>query len=42
MQRGELNEHGVINERLTDQGRRREINFHGIALPEAVYLEDLK
>ena len=42
IQHGEMNEHGVLNERLTDQARRREINFHGIAIPEATYLEDLK
>jgi hypothetical protein len=30
----ELNELGVLNERLSDQRRRREINFHGIRLPE--------
>ncbi len=29
-QRGEINELGVINELLSDQERRREINFHGI------------
>lgn len=40
MQRGELNEHGVINELLSDQQRRREINYHGIELPEGAYLED--
>ena len=28
--RGEINELGIINERLSDQERRREINFHGI------------
>ena len=27
---GEINELGVINELLSDQERRREINFHGI------------
>jgi hypothetical protein len=40
LQNGEINEHGVINERLTDQVRRREINYHGIAVDDAVYLED--
>ena len=40
LQRGEINEHGVINERLSDQVRRREINFHGIPRDERVYLED--
>jgi hypothetical protein len=38
--RGEINEHGVINERLSDQIRRREINFHGIETPEETYVED--
>ena len=32
LQRGEINELGVLNERLSDQDRRREINFHGIPL----------
>jgi hypothetical protein len=41
-QNGEINENGVLNERLTDQVRRREINYHGIAMPEATYLEDLE
>lgn len=40
LQRGEINEHGVINEKLSDQVRRREINYHGISLPEGAYLED--
>ena len=40
LQQGEINEHGVINERISDQARRREINYHGIQLPEAGYLED--
>lgn len=39
---GELNENGVISERLTDQDRRREINFHGIREASATYLEDLE
>ena len=37
--RGEINELGVINELLSDQVRRREINFHGIP-HEAVFVED--
>lgn len=41
-QSGEINEHGVINELLSDQIRRREINFHGIRTSEATYLEDLE
>ena len=28
------------NERLSDQARRREINYHGIDLPDEIYLED--
>jgi hypothetical protein len=32
LQHGEINERGVLNERLSDQERRREINFHGIKL----------
>lgn len=39
--RGEINENGVLNERLSDQERRREINYHGIDAPRATYLEDL-
>jgi hypothetical protein len=39
LQDGEINAHGVINERLNDQARRREINFHGIRLPGGTYLE---
>jgi hypothetical protein len=38
--RGEINEYGVINERLSDQVRRREINFHGIETPTETYVED--
>lgn len=38
--KGEINELGVINERLSDQIRRREINFHGIRLTEETYVED--
>jgi len=37
---GEINELGVINELLSDQVRRREINFHGIRISPAVYVED--
>jgi hypothetical protein len=39
LQRGEINERGVINELLADQERRRQINFHGIP-KEAVFVED--
>lgn len=41
-QAGEINENGVINERLSDQTRRREINFHGIEVSESAYLADLE
>lgn len=41
LQAGEINERGVLNERLSDQMRRREINYHGIALEQTAYLEDL-
>ena len=37
---GEINEQGVLNERLSDQARRREINYHGIEMPSGTYLED--
>ena len=40
LQQGEINDNGVINERLFDQPRRREINYHGIRMPEETYLED--
>jgi len=40
LQADEINEAGVINERLSDQDRRREINFHGIERSSAPYLED--
>jgi hypothetical protein len=39
LQRGEINERGVLNERLSDQERRREINYHGIALPRTTYVD---
>lgn len=42
LRRGEINENGVINELVSDQERRREINFHGIVLDEQTYLEDLR
>ena len=35
-QRGEINEEGRISDLLDDQTRRREINFHGVELPEDV------
>ena len=40
LQADELNEWGIINERLSDQDRRREINHHGIVKPVGTYLED--
>ena len=39
LRRGEINELGIINERLSDQARRREINFHGLGT-KGVYVED--
>jgi hypothetical protein len=38
--RDEINEYGVINERLSDQARRREINYHGIRLSDELYLDE--
>ena len=38
--KGEINERGIINELLSDQDRRREINYHGLRLPKERYLED--
>ena len=37
---GEINENGVLNEKLSDQIRRREINYHGIEMPSSPYLEE--
>ena len=31
---GEINELGHISDKLDDQTRRREINFHGLVIPE--------
>jgi hypothetical protein len=42
LQKGEINERAVINERLSDQARRREINFHGVPQDDETYLEDRK
>lgn len=41
-QEGLINELGVLNEKLTDQIRRREINFHGIERTRTTYVEDEK
>jgi len=41
LQNGEINENGVLNERLSDQHRRREINLHGIRMDGPAYLSDL-
>jgi hypothetical protein len=35
--RGELSARGEISERLSDQERRREINFHGIRFRDTPY-----
>ena len=40
LRNGEMNENGVLNERVSEQARRREINYHGIAVDENVYRED--
>lgn len=40
LQKGEINENGVLNELLSDQRRRREINYHAIPLPGKTYLDD--
>jgi hypothetical protein len=42
LRNGEINVNGVINERLSDQRRRREINTHGIRFDSTTYLEDRK
>jgi hypothetical protein len=41
LEAGEINDNGVINERVSDQSRRREINFHGIEDAGPTYLDDL-
>jgi hypothetical protein len=40
LRNGEININGVINESLSDQKRRREINTHGIRFDSEIYLED--
>ena len=35
-QAGEIDQEGRISDLLDDQKRRREINFHGVDLPEDV------
>ncbi len=40
LQSGEINDDGVINERISDQVRRREINFHGMAFSDSPYLDE--
>jgi hypothetical protein len=37
---GEILWNGQIDERLSDQKRRREINFHGISLRQGVYASE--
>jgi len=39
-QNGEINENGVINERISDQTRRRQINYHGIRSKPPSYLDE--
>jgi hypothetical protein len=38
--RGELLANGQINEALSDQNRRRLINYHGISLDEPLYRQE--
>lgn len=40
MLRGELLPNGQINEMLSDQNRRRVINFHGLQRDESMYVEE--
>jgi len=40
LQAGEITEHGIICEKVSDQARRREINYHGIERDERVYLDE--
>lgn len=40
LRKGEINERGVLNERLSDQERRRQINYHGIRMPSTTYLDE--
>lgn len=40
LQNDEINENGVINEQLSDQNRRREINFYGIRPSAVTYLNE--
>ncbi len=37
--RGEILPNGQINESLSDQNRRRTINFHGLRDDDRIYLE---
>ena len=37
---GEINENGVICEKVSDQTRRRQINYHGIDLARPTYLDE--
>ncbi len=41
LQSDEINENGVINEKISDQVRRREINYHGVQAESRAYLDDL-
>jgi hypothetical protein len=41
LENGEINENGVINEKVSDQLRRRQINYHGIPTERPAYLDDL-
>lgn len=37
---GEIHPNGEISEHVTDQRRRRQINYHGISTPDRVYLSE--
>ena len=40
LESGEINENGVLNEKISDQVRRREINYHGVHTEARAYLDD--
>ena len=40
LQNGEINGNGVLSEKLSDQRRRREINYHGIPSKPPAYRDE--
>ena len=42
LQAGEINENGVLNERVSDQRRRREINYHGVDVIGSTYSSEAR